>query len=196
MVQYSYVYFYCDHWHWLHLRRESISCLNFYCEYILPYFWSQSRGTKNVGYILELLIKIQWRNWVNAKSVSSYARFGPTTLSCIHRFQHIYVIGSPRTLRCLVTFFYFIWATSWQNQQNYMWAQRRLRSAWASAQSDQSIRCSHEETSSPYSYLLSAQRRLWSDWADAQADLSLRWARMSVCWFCHAVAHFFFKVFY
>ena len=49
----------------------------------------------------------------------------------------------------------FIWAASWQNQQNGMCTQRRLRSAWAS---------------------LSAQRRLWSDWADAQADLSLRWA--------------------
>ena len=30
------------------------------------------------------------------------------------------------------------WAASWQNQQNGMCAQRRLRSAWASAQSDQS----------------------------------------------------------
>ena len=53
-------------------------------------------------------------------------------------------------------------------------AQRRLRSAWASAQSDQSLRCSHEDV--VLSYPLSAQRRLWSDWADAQADLSLRWA--------------------
>ena len=34
-----------------------------------------------------------------------------------------------------------IWAASWQNQQNGMCAQRRLRSAWASAQSDQSLRC-------------------------------------------------------
>ena len=34
-----------------------------------------------------------------------------------------------------------IWATSWQNQQNGMCAQRRLRSAWASPQSDQSLRC-------------------------------------------------------
>ena len=39
----------------------------------------------------------------------------------------------------------------------WMCAQRRLRSAWASAQSDQSLRCPHEES-----------------WADAQADLSLR----------------------
>ena len=32
----------------------------------------------------------------------------------------------------------FIWSTSWQNQQNDLCAQRRLRSALASAQSDQS----------------------------------------------------------
>ena len=38
-----------------------------------------------------------------------------------------------------------IWATSWQNQQNGMCAQRRLWSAWASAQSDQSLNCLHEE---------------------------------------------------
>ena len=32
-------------------------------------------------------------------------------------------------------------ATTWQNQQNDLCAQRRLRSAWASAQSDQSSLC-------------------------------------------------------
>ena len=30
------------------------------------------------------------------------------------------------------------WADAWQNQQNYLSTQRRLRSAWASTQSDQS----------------------------------------------------------
>ena len=34
-----------------------------------------------------------------------------------------------------------IWAAAWQNQQNDMCAQRRLRSVWASAQPDQSLRC-------------------------------------------------------
>ena len=34
-----------------------------------------------------------------------------------------------------------LWATSWQNQQNDFCAQRTLRSAWASAQSDQSSLC-------------------------------------------------------
>ena len=34
-----------------------------------------------------------------------------------------------------------LWAASWQNQQNGMCAQWRLRSEWASVQSDQSLRC-------------------------------------------------------
>ena len=38
---------------------------------------------------------------------------------------------------------FFKWATSWQNQQTYMCAQRRLRSAWASAQSDKSSLCAY-----------------------------------------------------
>ena len=52
-------------------------------------------------------------------------------------------------------------------------AQPRLRSA--SAQSDQSLRCPHEETLGLY---LPTERkwRLWSDRVDAQADLILRWA--------------------
>ena len=52
------------------------------------------------------------------------------------------------------------WATAWQNQQNSICAQRRLRSACASAQSDQNLRCPWV-----HSYPLNAQRRLWSDWA-------------------------------
>ena len=42
-----------------------------------------------------------------------------------------------------------IWAAAWQNQQNDLCDQQRLRSAWASAQSDQSLRCPHEETLDP-----------------------------------------------
>ena len=44
----------------------------------------------------------------------------------------------------------FKWAASWQNQQNGMCAQGSLRSAWASAQCDQSFRCPHEESLGPY----------------------------------------------
>ena len=43
----------------------------------------------------------------------------------------------------------FIWAASWRNQQNDFCAQQRLWSAWASAHSDQSLRCPHEETLGP-----------------------------------------------
>ena len=41
------------------------------------------------------------------------------------------------------------WAVSWQSQQNGMCAQRRLKSALASAQSDQSLRCPLEESLDP-----------------------------------------------
>ena len=41
------------------------------------------------------------------------------------------------------------WAAAWQNQQNDRCAQRRLRSAWASVQSDQSLRCPYEEALGP-----------------------------------------------
>ena len=74
----------------------------------------------------------------------------------------------------------YIWAASWQNQQNAMCAQRRLTSlirvftvcmkkAWV------------------LSFPLSTQRRLWSDWADAQSDLSLRWVHGPFCWFCQLI---------
>ena len=42
------------------------------------------------------------------------------------------------------------WAALWQKQQNCMCAQRRLSSAWASTQSDQSLRCPLEEILDPY----------------------------------------------
>ena len=41
---------------------------------------------------------------------------------------------------------WYKWAASWQNQQNGMCTQRRLRSAWASAQPEQGLCCSHEES--------------------------------------------------
>ena len=47
-----------------------------------------------------------------------------------------------------------IWTTSWQNQQNGMSAQRRLRSAWVSAQSDQSLRCALKWVAKDPSFLI------------------------------------------
>ena len=43
-----------------------------------------------------------------------------------------------------------IWTATWQNQQNDLCAQRRLWSAWKSAQSDQSLHCPHEGTLSTH----------------------------------------------
>ena len=63
------------------------------------------------------------------------------------------------------------WAGARQNQQEDIYAQGRLKSAWTSAHEKHLV----------FSYPLSAQRRLWSDWANAEADLSLRWAT------CHFV---------
>ena len=85
-----------------------------------------------------------------------------------------------------------IWAASWQNKQNGMCAQRRLRSAWASAQSDQSLRCPHEESLGPKLPIERTAKNIVRPviWAYAQADLSLRWAHMLCCWFCHEAAHF------
>ena len=83
---------------------------------------------------------------------------------------------------------YQIWTAARQNQQNDTCAQRRLRSAWASTQSD------HCALIGSYGPNVSScgQRRLWSDWADAQADLSLRWAHRWFYWFCHVAAHLWF----
>ena len=81
---------------------------------------------------------------------------------------------------------YYIWAAEWQNQQIDMFAQRRPRSAWASAQSDR-VFAIRVKKSWVLSYPLSAQWRLWSDWADAQADL--RRKHMPNCWCCRVAAH-------
>ena len=62
--------------------------------------------------------------------------------------------------------------------------QRRLRSTWTSAQSDQSLRCLHEESLGP-SLPIEPKRTLWSDCAGAQADLILCCAHMPL--FCFVV---------
>ena len=73
-------------------------------------------------------------------------------------------------------------ATSWQNQQNDLCAQRRLRSAWASASLIKSSLCA-QWVAMNLSFL-----HVDSEDSD-QTDLNLRWAHMSFCWFCHEAAH-------
>ena len=64
-------------------------------------------------------------------------------------------------------------------------AQRRLRSAWASAQSDQSLRCPHEE-SLGLSYPLSTQQRLTRlggcpGWSETLLGSQSLWLVLSCC---------------
>ena len=75
--------------------------------------------------------------------------------------------------KCLVSHLIAAWTNILSRDMTkptkWLCAQRKPRSAWASAQSDQSLRCALKLSSC-------GQRRLWSDWEDAQADLSFRWA--------------------
>ena len=61
--------------------------------------------------------------------------------------MHIYIASKKERK------YFDIWAASWQNQQNGMYAQRRLRSAWAFAQSDESFHCPHEGSLGPYLHI-------------------------------------------
>ena len=80
-----------------------------------------------------------------------------------------------------------MWAASRQYLQYGMCAQRRLRSAWASTQSDQSLRCPHEETLSLATHWAHSEdsdqtgHPVWSE-----SSLGAHW---SFCWFCHVAAY-------
>ena len=78
----------------------------------------------------------------------------------------------------------FDWAEAWQNQQNDTCARRRRSSAWASAQSNQSLGCCSQLVAKGPRFLHAGCEY----WVDAQAELSLRWAHGSFCWFCRSTA--------
>ena len=67
-------------------------------------------------------------------------------------------------------------AAAWQNQQNDLCAQQRLRSARASAQSDQSLRCAlygYLRTQGFFMQTAKTLIRLGGFWGWSEADLSL-----------------------
>ena len=80
-----------------------------------------------------------------------------------------------------------LFTCAWENLQKGMCTQWRLRSAWASAQADQSSLSAWRKLGSLATHW--AHSEDWSDWADVQADLSLRWVHMQFWRFCHALAH-------
>ena len=81
----------------------------------------------------------------------------------------IWILPVPFYMHLLM-FLTFSWAEAWQNKQNDLCTKRRLRSAWAFAQSDQSSLCL--QLVAKDARFLHADSGQCSDWADA--DLSLR----------------------
>ena len=89
----------------------------------------------------------QWRPWCAGLHEPSLFTFGISTCT-LPTWWSFTGIPQPQphhwqNMQLTWRFFFFFisqhkWAALWQNQQNGMCAQRRLRSAWASAQSDQS----------------------------------------------------------
>ena len=81
-----------------------------------------------------------------------------------------------------------IWAASWQNKQNDMWAQRRLRSAWSSDQFDQCLHCLQEESFGPYlSIECTAKALIRLDGCPGWSESSL--GAQSFRWFRHEATH-------
>ena len=71
----------------------------------------------------------------------------------------------------------------------WLCAQRRLRSAWASAQSDQSLRCPHEETLGPQLPIQCTAKTLirlggCPGWSESSLGAQI------IYWFCYETAHF------
>ena len=97
--------------------------------------------------------KKQWKKQTKKNSCFSVGGSGHVSQNCdentsvmapnICKRNDIYISNLSHygsNCYCII----LIWAAWWQNQRNGICVQRRLRSAWASGQSDQSLRCPHE----------------------------------------------------
>ena len=84
---------------------------------------------------------------------------------------------------------FYMWASAWPNLQIGMCAQRRLISAWASAQSVQIYAWRKLGSLATHR----AHREDWSDWAEAQTDQSAL-GKHPFCWFCCALVHIVFVI--
>ena len=95
---------------------------------------------------------------------------------------HGYVVAHALHNQFDLSLFINNWAASWQNQQNGMCTQRRIRSAWASDQSDQSLRCPHMKKDWVLSY---PNERTAKTLIRLKSSLGAQ----SFCSFCHEAAH-------
>ena len=86
-------------------------------------------------------------------------------------------------LRTSVPYFHHYWAGTWQNQQIYLCVQRWLKSAWASAQSDQTsvtvwrkfrslATCTHWAHSEDYDQWVSTSSFCWCCFAVSSYDIT------------------------
>ena len=88
----------------------------------------------------------------------------------------------------MVSHLHNLWlcAAAWENVPSDMCAQQRLRSACASAQSDQSLRCPHEETSCPWRSKMRPVKTLirQREWAGCSKSSLVAHVRRYVFWRC------------
>ena len=101
-----------------------------------------------------------------------------------------YIMRYSRIVSCIMKpsrIVSYNWAASWQNQQNGTCTQRRLRSAWASAQSNQSLRCLYKESLGPQLPIeCTAKTQIRLGGCPSWSESSL--GTQSFCWFCHEAA--------
>ena len=88
-----------------------------------------------------------------------------------------------------------IWAAAWQNRQNELCTQWSVRSAWAFAQSDQTLRCPCEETFGPKLPIECIPKESDQTGRMLRLILSLPWAYRPYCWFWCAQSHLWCMIF-
>ena len=138
-----------------------------------------------------------WSDWVDAHTVWVFA--GRRVILLVLSCRGSYIIVVTSVIRHSLCIFYVILTLimttalllGWRyicllyemgrdmtKPTKWVCAQRRLGSAWASAQSDQSLRCPHEESLGPW---LPIKRTAKTQ--ITQTDLSLRWAQSHIVGF-------------
>ena len=133
------------------------------------------------------------RRWFCCRSLCGFAtacyrafilhtEFIGTLLVCV--FGSVYVFDNLGWGRERLSDVVYFMSRDMTKPTKWVCAQRRLRSAWASAQSDQSLRCPHEETLGPWlSIERTAKTLICPGWSESSLGVH------SFCLFCHVAAH-------
>ena len=105
----------------------------------------------------------------------------------------IKTIVSKHSLAYILVKYPFLFEPRYDKTNKWVCAQRRLGSAWASAPSDQSLRCPHEECSGPKQPTERTAKTLirlgrCPGWSESSL------ATESFCWFCYEAAQISFFI--